>query len=466
MKTANNNSFLACNCFIILLVCTGASHGVDGFGTDGNKSNSEGIDFAAFQKALAASDDIKALSIGDSIFGRLNRKYRNDAGFGVLTSKLEAAKFLARQMESQLRKATRKHMLSLADELSDRKKQADKEGLLLVAPPKSFYESFKREFSEPVRIESFEGGEKALLTQYYDLKLRILTSAIAEAGQALTFVEPNFGATHDYVLVLPLLHVSDKKPISIDALPRWMQQPKELAVFSESCLLRFGSPFHAMMIAKQAAQKQEKPFSELDFYKSAAQKCGQSRSHIAADCLHKAMDYVSGNDPNTTVALEFELVQLWLDSGDCSLAAGQARKIFETYPNHRESGKAIWLYHFALLRSNNADQILAHVDKALKDRRCEAYKAKLMYTKWCALRRKRHETARVAALEYELLKQYGGDPLVAPVLLSRAIDQLARRDYNGAHESLTQLVEKFPSTKAATEAKRLLADAKSTRRVQ
>jgi TolA-binding protein len=62
----------------------------------------------------------------------------------------------------------------------------------------------------------------------------------------------------------------------------------------------------------------------------------------------------------------------------------------------------------------------------------------------------------VAALEYDLLSNYGSDPMVAPILLSQATDQLARQQHNAAYESLRQLVRKFPSTKAAAQATKIL----------
>ena len=65
-------------------------------------------------------------------------------------------------------------------------------------------------------------------------------------------------------------------------------------------------------------------------------------------------------------------------------------------------------------------------------------------------------------MEYELLKDYGNDPMVAPVLLSRATDRLVRQDYAGARESVIELVEKFPDTKAAAQAKRMLEKLKTS----
>jgi hypothetical protein len=128
----------------------------------------------------------------------------------------------------------------------------------------------------------------------------------------------------------------------------------------------------------------------------------------------------------------------------------------ETYPDIDNAGKAVWLYHYALSRANKIDEIMLHIDEALADGRCKPYKPRLMYIKWWALCRQRDNTAALAALEYELITQYGNNPMIAPILLSQATDLLARQDYNGAYESLAQLVQKFPSTKAAEQAKKML----------
>ena len=461
------SSVLSCEySVILLLVCLAINIGVYPIISKGSQIDAKVTDFAAYRQALEAQDDAKAMLVGDSIFTQLEKKYKGDAGFRAFKSKLNAAEFLAKQMQQQLKRATKKRMLAVADELFKPDSKETKTHPLSVAPAKRFYETSVGVFSKPVRIDNLTNEEKLFLAQYYDLKLRILISTIAKAGQALAIAEPSFKGTHDYILVLPLLHVSDEKSFSIDILPQWLRRPNQLNIFVDSCLLHFGFPFHAMSLAKKSAQLRDSSFSELDFYRSAANKCGTSHPHIAADCLHRAISYATDKEPDRAVALQFEVVQLWLDSKNYALAAGEAHKIFETYPDHREAGKAIWLYYYALSRNNNTDEILVDVDKALNDKRCEVYKAKLMYIKWWALRRKRDQTARVAALEYELLKQYSNDPMVAPILLSRATDLLAGQNYTGAYESLTQLVEKFPSTKAATQAKRMLVKLKAVNKVE
>jgi len=358
-------------------------------------------------------------------------------------------------MESQLKQATSKRMRAMADEVFAAQPDSQNKSMQ-IAPAKRLYESSTQLFSKPITIPNLTQAERRFLATYYDLRLRGYSTALAKAGQALAVAEPAFKGTYDYVMVLPLLHASDKQPVKADVLPRWMQRSVHLDLCSDSCLLHFGMPYQAMELARQSAATEDRPFSELAFYRSASQKCGVPLSHVAVECLTKALEFVPPDHGDQVVALKFEIVQLWLDSGNHALAAGQARDIYQGHASHAESGKAGWLYFYALSRSNNTDAILAGIDAALSDHRCEIYRPKLMYVKWWALRRKRDQVARVAALEHELLKDYGDDPMVAPILLSQATDCLAQQDYSKATGVLEELVEKFPETKAADQARRML----------
>jgi tetratricopeptide (TPR) repeat protein len=418
------------------------------------KANLEIMDFAAFYKAIEVKDDQKAISIGESILVGLEKKYAGNAGFTAYKSKLNSAEFLAKQMQQQLRAATKKQMLSFTEEFFSSDNGEGQKRLISVAPAKQFYETSVKLFSKPVKIKNLTDKEKSFLVQYYNLKLKNFTSEIAKAGQALAVAEPGFEGTHDYVLVLPLLHISSDRLINIEVLPDWMRRPDELDIFADSCLMHFGFPFQAMSLAKKSAQIRKASFSELDYYRSAAKKCGVSLSHIAADCLNRAIELTEDDD--TSVTLQFELVQLWQDSKNYALAAGRAKKIFENYPKDKRAAKAVWLYYYSLSRNDNIREILADIDRALYDKKCQPYRAKLMYVKWWALRGSRGQEARTAALEYELLKLYGDDPMVAPIMLSRATDCMAKADYPGAYKIMTELVRKFPSTRSAIEAKKML----------
>ena len=69
----------------------------------------------------------------------------------------------------------------------------------------------------------------------------------------------------------------------------------------------------------------------------------------------------------------------------------------------------------------------------------------------------------MAALEYELLQRYEDDPMIAPILLSRATDLLASQSYDDAHNILSQLAQRFPGTRAAMQARRMLERLSATR---
>lgn len=444
-------------CIISIAVVAGLPHSM----TEGGETDAELADFAAYRKAIEDDEDLRAASIGEAIFADIAQEYKGDVGFRAYKSKLDAAEFLAGQMQQQLEKATNAQMLQFAGDIFENGSKKPKSRPLSVAPAKRFYETSVKLFSRPVKIDGLKDEEKSFLAQYYNLRLRVLTGEIAKAGQALAIANSAFKGTHDYVLVLPLLHVSESRPINIDVLPKWMRKPSQLDIFANSCLLHFGLPFHAMTLARDSAQLSNRSFSELAYYRSAAKACGTTHAHVAADCHRRAIIHAKDEAPEMAITLRFEVVQLWLDSRNYALAASEAQEIADIYPNHKDTGRAIWLHYYALSRANSIDEILADIDKAMDDKRCELYKPKLMYIKWWSLRRKRDQIARVAALEFELLKQYGDDPMVAPILLSRATDLLASQNYDVAFEALIELVEKFPSTKAAIQAKGMLSKLKA-----
>ncbi len=428
---------------------------------EGVETNTNTGDLNAFQEAIGASDDGKAVQIGKAILRRLDAQFRSNAGFNSYKSKLNAAVFLARQMENQLKKATSRKSSTMMSELLGNEEGNNEPTVTSVAPAKSFYETSVKLFSKPIRMEGLKPEEKDFLAKYYDVKLRLLVRNIAKAGQALAVVEKQFKGTYDYILVLPLLHASEEKPVNMNTLSKWARRPKQLIALSDSCLIHFGFPFHAMVLARESVRLQSGQFSEIDFYKSAAERCKGGQFHVAVDCLLRAIKQIPKEDSKNIVALKFQIVNVWMDSDNYVLAAVQARKIFETYPDHESAGKAIWFYHHGLSRSGRIDEVLAHIDTALEEQSCAQYRPRLMYIKWLALCRKRNKTAQVAVLEHQILKEYGENPIITPILLSRASDLFASQDYDGAHRLLTHLVEKFPSTKAARKAKEILTKLQS-----
>ena len=409
-----------------------------------------------FYQALEQASDDQAVLIGQKIYDQLERKYRADAGFGALKSKMIAADFLANQMVTQLKKATSQQISAMAGEIFEDKggKKKNKD-TLSVAPAKNFYETSLETFSKPVNIGKLEDEEKKFLTSFYNLKLRTLTSDIAKAGQALAIAEPAFKGTYDYVLVLPLLHASETRPVNIEVVPRWMRQSDQLDIFSDSCLLHYGLAYHAQVFAREAAKQNKKEYVQAQFYQAASKKCTKQFPHVAVDCIERAISSMAKEKVDERIGLQFDILQIWLDSGNFTLASGEAKKITDIYPDHKKYSDASWLYYYALSRANNADTILTNIDTAISDPRCSGYKAKLMYIKWWAIRRQRNQEAQIAALEHKLLTEYKDSEMIAPIMLSRATDRLAEQDYAGALMLLEQLQEKFPSTAAAGQAKKI-----------
>lgn len=413
------------------------------------------LDIAGVPGSCAQVENSEVVPGGDTLFIQMREKYEADPGFQAWAAKLAAAETLAEQMCWQLQKATRAQLFIRVDKVLEESAVDQATVVSLAVPAKQYYTTSSQTFLTPVNIAGVSQQGQAFLAQYYSLKLKQWVNGIAETGRPLTIAEPLFKGMYDYVLVLPLLHATEVHSVNVLMLPRWLRAPEQLDEFSDSCLLRFEMPSKAMLLAKRAAQGRAQSFSEIEFYRNASRKCVPQSPHVAVECLKRALELIP-DDVDGSADLEFEIVQAWLDSGNYQMAAGEARRIFEAYPAHERFGQAVWLYYYALSKGNDTQQILVDIDQILDLKQCSPYRSKLMYLKWWALRHQRHQGARIAALEHEILEQYGDDPIVAQILLSQATDRLASQLYDQASSMLRQLVERFPSTRAAAKAQRML----------
>ena len=143
------------NKHIILIAVSALALANIAFGADSQEPN-----FTDFYRALETSTDEQATQTGQKIFERIERKYRADADFGALKSKMIAADFLANQMVTQLKKATGRQMFAVAGELFEDKAKNKRRDSLSVAPAKSFYEPSQQIFSKPANINQIEDKEK------------------------------------------------------------------------------------------------------------------------------------------------------------------------------------------------------------------------------------------------------------------------------------------------------------------
>ena len=411
--------------------------------------------FDSFNKAFELEDDEKAVEIGDQVFEELSKEFRADSGFAVFQSKLVSAEYLAKKMSDQLRKACSAQIAMAGKNIFGKSVSDEKPQQTTVPPAKEFYENARQVFAEPVKITNLTTEVKTFLSAYYDLKLRKWISDIARAGQGLALAEPGFDGTYNYVLVLPLLNSPADIPIDLRVFPRWLRSGSHLQSLADSCLLHYGFVERAMLLTRDSAQQVGQEFYELDYYRKAAQMCGKEKAHVAVACLKKAGEYIR-DDETVEEQLNFDIAQLWLDSDNYAMAAGQAKLILEKFTESKRTSEAVWLYYYSLSQAGSAAEILASIDTALDNEKFDSNKAMLIYIKWWALRRHRDKQAELAAVEHELLTKYGKDEIVAPVMLSRASDLLARQEYDTAAQLLNEVSEKFPSSNSAHQAARMI----------
>lgn len=405
-------------------------------------------DFIEFQQAVNNGKVAESMSKGESIFKELETEYYNNPGFNSLKSKLTASIFLAKKMNSNLSEARKKAM---ANQMGSGKKSQ-----LTVPPARTYYESAKKLFSKGITAEGIVRDHKFFLGMYYNFRLRVLTTALAKSGQGLSIADPSFKGTYEYVLVLPLLHCLNGSPLDFDTLPALMKKKNNAQALSEACLKHFGLPYQAMNISKSIAEENNSGFNEYNYYISAAKTCEKQMPGVAVDCLSRAIHTLGDKKNIKFIDMSFEIIRIWLDSGKYSLAAGYAKDLSGDIRGNKRYPEAVWNYYYALSRTNNVEAILSSIDSALNDETCSKYHAKLAYIKWWSLRRSRADAEQIMALEKKLMEMYPDNPMLAPIYLSRATDLLARQNYKEAMILLDKIVKKYPGSKAAVQAKKIL----------
>jgi len=448
--TINKNNLILPMLSITLFFCSLC------FGESPDISSSGDIDL--FIKAMdqTAGDSEQIFELGNRVFADLSKKYSLSPGFINLKSKLQSASFLANKMQSQLGKSMKKRLLEVTNE-----QKQEKTSSLAVAPARSFYDSSISLFFKPIKIDDLEGDEKTFLRQYYNMILREHIENISLAGLGYAIAEPSFKSTYDYVLVLPLLHTPAGKAIDVEMLPLSMKTPKLMNQLADSALFHFGRVTTAMLLARDAATINNSPFNELDYYIASANSCSPDNANIAVDCLNLAIKVVPVSQMDKAVELNIKIIDTWQKSKNFNLAAGHARRSYEVFPDHPKTAYMIWLYYHSLSRARQAEVILADIDEYVNNPICSQYRTNLMYIKWWSLRIARNDSPQLQALEYQLLKEYPDNSIITPIMLSRATDMIAQQNYNQAYILLNELIEKFPATKSATQAKKIVEKLKA-----
>jgi tetratricopeptide (TPR) repeat protein len=268
--------------------------------------------------------------------------------------------------------------------------------------------------------------------------------------------DPNSSEYSCYALVLPLVYLCSRDN-SWDQIESFFAlfSPNQLEVMRRFSLLQAERPQISARIAQYQAKIMGKDFSLALWALDAADVCvADHRPDLARLSLQIALD--DTKDRSKIAELRLKIAEGYARCGDYKTAIQMCRQVADDLPNTPFYGKTMATCFGYLAKEAKADQIVKETEFALSDVRCKSYLPQILYLRWWALCKvdKRDEAVRVAKL---LIEQHSGNPCLAPVLLERATDAMARQQYDQCRELLTKLMKDFPGTESAKRAEKILA---------
>ncbi len=322
----------------------------------------------------------------------------------------------------------------------------------LLPPAEEAYWTRLRLFTAVPAGPGLSAQQVAFLNRYYDLRMQ---DAILEIGRRVLATHPGSSEHLCYAAVVPLLYHQGRDDAWDQEAPFFaLFTPKMLEVLSKFALLRTERPGAALAIARYQAGADGKEFSLVQWTSAATDACITDHRPDLAEQLVGIV--VSGlGHPDAVAALRLKVAEGYARCGEYGTAAQACARIFTELPDTRWHGRIMVAYLGYLAREEKAEQVIAATDSVLQDARCQPYLAQILYLKWWALR-KTDRQEEVAAIARQLLEQYPQNPSVAPVLLERATDALARQEYDQCRELLTRLTRDFPGTESAKRAADIL----------
>lgn len=277
-----------------------------------------------------------------------------------------------------------------------------------------------------------------------------------KVGRQIVMADPNSSENSCYALVLPLVYLYGRDNAWDQIEPFFaLFSPNQLDAMRQFSLLQAERPQVSVWIAQYRAKIMGNDFSLVLWALDAADVCvADHRPDLAQLSLHIALD--DTKDRNKMAELRLKIAEGYARYSDYATAIQTCRQIVENLPNTPFYGKTMATYFGYLAREANADQIVKETESALRDVRCKPYLPQILYLRWWALCKvdKRDEAARIAQ---RLIEEYSRNPCVAPVLLERATDALARQQYDQCREFLVKLTKDFPGTESAKRAEGILA---------
>ncbi len=326
-----------------------------------------------------------------------------------------------------------------------------------LVPAAQLYSEFLPHFQYRLQTDRFSPAQQDFLRTYYNAQVRQMVDEVMRWGMPLSTVAADSHELEYYLLLLPLLHSTCGFDVSLlNTLPPWILAADRLERLADFCLLRVERIDAAGAIGVQLLRHDKGGSGAYEYYLAAADKCVKSRLPArAVQCLEAAIASLARDDPRA-VEQRLAICQVWADAKNYAMAAGAAGQIIKDMSGAPASGRARYLRIRYLSQQGDSNAILLEVDDALADAACRPFEPDLMFFKWLALRRQ-NKPEQAAGLLKEFLRKYPDNPQAADMYYAAAVECLTSQRYDEARDVLRSLMDRFPGSPAAIQAKSLQA---------
>lgn len=413
--------------------------------------------YQRFTQLIADGNGAEAVELGDSLFQALLQERPDDFALALLSRRLEVA--------GRIREFVTNRVQLSQTVLADGIVGTDDVGLpvpviqnkaaeeKLLPSARERYWTSLGSFTSEWTLECPTKQETAFCRQYYESTMQDL---ILEIGHHVVVTDPNSSEYACHAMVMPLLYLHGRDG-DWDQMESFLSLfgAEMLEVLSMFALLQAERPGAAMAVARYQAETINEVFSATSWALGAADACIASHRPDLADRMLSAIAACL-KDQDGSAELRLRIADAYARCGEHAEAAHVCEGILDDLPGTSLYGRIMATRLGYLAKEDDVEQVVAVTASALDDPRCRSHLGQILYLRWWALH-KMNEPDKANGIARQLLDEFPKNPCVAPVLLARATDALARQEYNRCRELLTRLTIDFAGTEFAKRGQDILA---------
>jgi len=413
--------------------------------------------YEEFVRLAREGKKTEALGLGGQLFKILVDQKPDDAALIALSKRLAAAQRIGTLATGAVKPSPTKLLEGMGglDDLGLPPAGSKNRDVPAALPPSAqeLYWTHVDAFTGELALKGLPPQAAAFLDQYYHLQIQ---NSIMGIGRQVLVADPNSAENACYAIVLPLLYLCGRDNT-------WDQMEPFLSLFPlpqldalwRFALLEAERPEASAQIARCQAKKVGKDFSVVVWAPAAADVCAANhRPDLARKSLQMAIE--ATNDRDQAAEMRLKIAEGYARGGDYAAAAGACQQIVHDLPDSSLYGRIMVTYFGYLAREAKANQLVVETEPALQEGRCQPYLPQILYLRWWALCKTNRQDEAIR-IGQRLVEQYPRHPCAAPVLLERAIDALARQQYDKCRELLTKLTKDLSGTESAKRGEEILA---------